>query len=305
MVDRATQAAIDRMNASIAAAGWNDKPEPEPTVDPAALAAQQKALSLTQPSDYSLFKPGAQKNLQSLFTYLYPPELRASPQETAPAAAQPTMAPSADARAPAAAPVAAPVAAPAAAPVQAAPLMTAYGMTQPNIPMNIGHPSIQQMAVPTSMRETAPPTWSAAAQTAAERAAPVASPATAAAARHISTMPSVIDMNTRPAINRGQPIDMTSGANSPGFLSRLFSGPSYQSTGDKVVGDAGKVNWGSSDSAADFVRADRASMAQQQAPSSGDNDDGKKRGGAVDGKKGKDEAIHKALEIIHHLLRGH
>ena len=223
-------------------------------------------------------------------------------QRSAPASAAPT---TPTTSAPAAAPVAAPVAAPAAAPVQAAPLMTAYGMTQPNIPMNIGHPSIQQMAVPTSMRETAPPTWSAAAQTAAERAAPVASPATAAAARHISTMPSVIDMNTRPAINRGQPIDMTSGATSPGFLSRLFSGPSYQSTGDKVVGDDGKVNWGSSDSAADFVRADRASMAQQQAPSSGDNDDGKKRGGAVDGKKGKDEAIHKALEIIHHLLRGH
>ena len=42
-----------------------------------------------------------------------------------------------------------------------------------------------------------------------------------------------------------------------GFLSDLFSGPDYQSTGEKVVDD-GRVNWGNPDSASDFFRADKA-----------------------------------------------
>jgi hypothetical protein len=46
-------------------------------------------------------------------------------------------------------------------------------------------------------------------------------------------------------------------AQQPGFLDRLFSGPQYQSTGQKVV-DNGQVNWGDSQNAADFFRADKA-----------------------------------------------
>jgi hypothetical protein len=80
------------------------------------------------------------------------------------------------------------------------------------------------------------------------------------------------------------------------LLGKIFSGNDYQSTGQRVVDDKG-VNWGSSESPSDFFRADKARM-QRQALSS-DNDEGKKRGGAVGG---KDAAMHKALEIIHHLL---
>jgi hypothetical protein len=46
-------------------------------------------------------------------------------------------------------------------------------------------------------------------------------------------------------------------AQQPGFSDRLFSGPQYQSTGQKVV-DNGQVNWGDSQNAADFFRADKA-----------------------------------------------
>jgi hypothetical protein len=117
-----------------------------------------------------------------------------------------------------------------------------------------------------------------------------------------SRMPDVIDLNTKPAVNRGQPIDLTSNASAgPGFFSRMFSGPAYQSTGNKVVGDNGKVDWGSSDSAADFVRADRAAMAQRaQQPS---DDDNRARGGAVNASPTKEALLHKSLEIIHHMIR--
>ena len=62
--------------------------------------------------------------------------------------------------------------------------------------------------------------------------------------------------------------------------------PSPQSLWDKYneTGDAG-----------DFVRADRAMMAARKA----EEGEGKAKGGAV---AGKDAALHKALEIIHHLL---
>jgi hypothetical protein len=51
--------------------------------------------------------------------------------------------------------------------------------------------------------------------------------------------------------------------------------------------------------AADFVRADRAMMEAKKAQ----EETGKAKGGSVNG---KDAALHKALEIIHHLLtRGH
>jgi hypothetical protein len=91
---------------------------------------------------------------------------------------------------------------------------------------------------------------------------------------------------------------------SPSFMSRLFGGPEYQSTGERVVRDGGQgVNFGSGESAADFFRADRElrkqrpEMFERQAEA---------RGGAPkpvsSGGGGKDAALHKALEIIHHLL---
>jgi hypothetical protein len=80
-----------------------------------------------------------------------------------------------------------------------------------------------------------------------------------------------------------------------GILSKIFSGKDYQSNNElvnKPMGGA-PVNWGNSDSAADFFRADKALMAQRQA------DEGYKRGGAANAKP---DSVHKALEIIHHLL---
>jgi len=89
---------------------------------------------------------------------------------------------------------------------------------------------------------------------------------------------------------------------SPSFMSRIFGGPEHQSTGDLVVKQGGQgVNFGSGESAADFFRADRElrkqrpEMFERQAEA---------RGGAPKspGGGGKDAALHKALEIIHHLL---
>jgi hypothetical protein len=99
-----------------------------------------------------------------------------------------------------------------------------------------------------------------------------------------------------------------------GLLSRIFSGQDYQSSNAlasdprlagysaRVVQD-GNVNWGDRDSAADFFRADKAMMAQREAAKKSEEGEGKAKGGSVNG---KDAALHKALEIIHHLLtRGH
>jgi len=96
------------------------------------------------------------------------------------------------------------------------------------------------------------------------------------------------------------------------FLGRIFSGEDYQSSNAlasdprlagytaRVVQD-GKINWGDRDNAADFFRADAARMAMEK--KAAEEGEGKAKGGAV---AGKDAALHKALEIIHHLLtRGH
>jgi hypothetical protein len=88
------------------------------------------------------------------------------------------------------------------------------------------------------------------------------------------------------------------------LLSRIFGrGPEYQSTGDRVVKEGGQgVNFGSGESAADFFRADRALRAQR--PEMFERQ-AEARGGApkaASGAGGKDAALHKALEIIHHLL---
>jgi hypothetical protein len=106
---------------------------------------------------------------------------------------------------------------------------------------------------------------------------PMRSPAVSAAKRAIPMPP------TRPS-------DLP--REEPGILSRIFSGKDYQSNSRPVTED-GTVNWGNSDSAADFFRADKARMAME----------GKAGGGSVGGKPDKDAALHKALEIIHHMIR--
>jgi hypothetical protein len=107
-------------------------------------------------------------------------------------------------------------------------------------------------------------------------------PAVSAAKKQVaSKMPETIDLNSG-----------SSNASSPGILSRIFSGKDYQSNSRPVTED-GTVNWGNPDSAADFFRADKARMAME----------GRASGGSVNGKPDKDAALHKALEIIHHMIR--
>ena len=112
------------------------------------------------------------------------------------------------------------------------------------------------------------------------------------------------------------PIDLTSGqpASSPGILSKIFSGKDYQSNNQLVSTPMGgaPVNWGNSDSAADFFRADKAlsQMKAQQAVDAAAGAPTEKRGGSVTGKgQGQSEKIpdpiHKALDIIHALLNRH
>jgi hypothetical protein len=94
------------------------------------------------------------------------------------------------------------------------------------------------------------------------------------------------------------PIDLTSGQStrpSSGGLASLFSGKDYQSKGGELRQD-GKINWGDSDNAADFFRA---SKALQETPDAS----GMSTGGAA--KPHKDAALHKALDIIAHMLGRH
>jgi hypothetical protein len=63
-----------------------------------------------------------------------------------------------------------------------------------------------------------------------------------------------------------QPTQYAEGGPAMSLRERLLSmlkGDDYQSTGEKVVND-GEVNWGSSDSAADFFRADKARMEMER-----------------------------------------
>jgi len=110
---------------------------------------------------------------------------------------------------------------------------------------------------------------------------PMRSPAVAAAKREIPMPPS---RELQAQARAEQPSD--------GILSRIFSGKDYQSNSRPVTED-GTVNWGNPDSAADFFRADKARMAME----------GKAGGGSVGSKPDKDAALHKALEIIHHMIR--
>ena len=111
--------------------------------------------------------------------------------------------------------------------------------------------------------------------------------------------------------------------------SRLFGGPQYQGTGGQLLQRSGEgrttVNWGDPESAANFFRAD-AAMRKLQADkqdfegrSGADIDyvnrmaaaqqnakavpEGKAGGGSVQDKPTKEAMLHKALEIIHHLIQ--
>lgn len=72
-------------------------------------------------------------------------------------------------------------------------------------------------------------------------------------------------------------------------------GPSRDGAPQRAV-----LNWGDEGSAADFFRADKAMREMRE---KGEQFEGRASGGKVGaGAGGKDAAIHKALEIIHHLL---
>ena len=95
----------------------------------------------------------------------------------------------------------------------------------------------------------------------------------------------------------------------PSILSRIFSGENFQSNNQPVNKpmDGAPVNWGNSDSAADFFRADKAlQQARPEMFQQGSDDSGHARGGTVGqqgkGASGNNAALHKALEIIHHML---
>jgi hypothetical protein len=103
------------------------------------------------------------------------------------------------------------------------------------------------------------------------------------------------------------------------FLDKIFSGKDYQSSGGLLQQkqDGNRVlNWGDSDSAADFFRADamkrRLEDQQQQFTGRSGSDidyenrmagEGKARGGAAEQRPSKEAMLHKSLEIIHHMIK--
>ena len=76
----------------------------------------------------------------------------------------------------------------------------------------------------------------------------------------------------------------------PGLMDRIFNG-NYQSNGRLVSTptDGAPINWGDSDRASDFVRADKQAQLEG----------GFARGGMP---TAHEHALHKAMHIIHHLL---
>jgi hypothetical protein len=87
------------------------------------------------------------------------------------------------------------------------------------------------------------------------------------------------------------------------ILRRIFSGQDYQSNSRPVVENK-RVNWGDSENAADFFRADRAARELGTLPpverASGGQVGQAGQGGQ--GKPHKDAALVKALEIIERLM---
>jgi hypothetical protein len=107
------------------------------------------------------------------------------------------------------------------------------------------------------------------------------------------------------------------------LFSTIFSGKDYQSSGGNLMYNKdgqNVVNWGSSESPSDFFRASAAAQKLRESGkdftgASGSDIDyqsrmeaseprgGKAGGGAVDTKPSKEAMLHKALEIIHHMIR--
>jgi hypothetical protein len=83
-----------------------------------------------------------------------------------------------------------------------------------------------------------------------------------------------------------------------GFFANAFKDPYAGMTSQQLWEEYNKTGTPQA-----FVRADKASMAERDSAKKVEKDEGKAKGGAV---AGKDAALHKALEIIHHMLtRGH
>ena len=121
-------------------------------------------------------------------------------------------------------------------------------------------------------------------------------PAPAPAPRPVQTDARRYEANGSP-LPPSRPADLNSSSN---ILNRIFSGKDFQSNAREVM-DNGKVNWGDSDSAADFFRASKAKMANPEASGENNTDLGMKRGGSIKGLTSHD-VLHKALEVIHHML---
>lgn len=105
-------------------------------------------------------------------------------------------------------------------------------------------------------------------------------------------------------------------SDSGGILGKIFSGKDYQSSGGELQQKNAQgrdvLNWGDSDSSADFFRAAarekqlRDSGADYTGSSGSDLDQsaqGRAAGGKVDNKPSKEAMLHKALEIIHHMIK--
>lgn len=84
------------------------------------------------------------------------------------------------------------------------------------------------------------------------------------------------------------------------ILRRIFSGQDYQSNNRPVVENK-RVNWGDSENAADFFRADRAARELGTLPPV-ERASGGQVGHGGQGKPHKDAALVKALEIIERLM---
>lgn len=116
--------------------------------------------------------------------------------------------------------------------------------------------------------------------------------------------PRSVPVPPRRPVNRAETPDV---AAAKSILGRIFSGRDYQSNSDPVVRKDRSINWGTDDqgydvmgnyggNAADFFRADAARMAMEAEKR---EQAGKAGGGAVNN---KDAALHKALEIIQHMM---
>jgi len=141
-----------------------------------------------------------------------------------------------------------------------------------------------------------------------EEAPPAASPAPPASI--IATPNAALSVSRPTAANTARNViaeratlaPTSSGADrGTGILSSIFSGKDYQSKGGELRQNS-KINWGDPESAADFFRASRANLATPSAAGINPDDSNMNRGGVASNKPNKDATLHKALEIIHHMM---